>query len=354
MAARDKDLILQASKDTLEFMHTWTVRGVGSVRLLVSLAAEHGVAASRCLRGSSISIETLDDPSCEVEASQELTVIRNLLRELAHVAGIGLDAGQRYRLTAWGILGYALLSSRSLRSALEFAVGNLDLTFAFVRFEVTGVADGICITLDDAGVPEDCRQFLVERDAVVAVALCQQLLLKPVPIQRASFRFDRPAYWKRFKQAFPGPVVFGEPAHRIVIAREWADQPLPHADEQALRVCQEQCQEILDRRRVRARMSERVRQYLLRPRRGNQMDEVAAGLGVAPRTLRRQLYTEGTTFRQLVEEVRETLAEEMLAHRMTVGEIAERLGYSERASFVHAFKRWKGLSPTQYRRRSTG
>lgn len=333
-------------------MRTWSVRGIESVRLLVTLAAEHGVAATECLRGSAIAFESLEDPLCEVEASQELAVVRNLLRVLAHVPGIGLDAGQRYRITAWGILGYALLSSRSLRSAVELAIGNLDLTFAFARFDVTDAAEGMRIALEDSGVPEDCRQFVIERDAVVAVGVCQQLLQKPVPIHRASFRFERPRYGERFKQFFPGPVVFGEPAHAIVIGREWADHPLPHADERTVRRCQEQCREILDRRRVLARMSERVRQHLLRPRLGIQMEEVAAELGVGPRTLRRQLEAEGTSFRQLVEEVRETLAEEMLAHRMTVEEVAERLGYAEASSFVHAFKRWKGVSPTAYRRRA--
>ena len=57
---------------------------------------------------------------------------------------------------------------------------------------------------------------------------------------------------------------------------------------------------------------------------------------------RRHLAAEGTTFRLLVDEVRGALAEEMLSHRMSVAEVAERLGYAEVASFSHAFKRWKG------------
>ena len=74
------------------------------------------------------------------------------------------------------------------------------------------------------------------------------------------------------------------------------------------------------------------------------MEGLSAELGMAPRTLRRHLAAEGTSFRKLVDGVRQALAEEMLAHRMTVDEIAERLGYSEASSFVHAFKRWKGTS----------
>ena len=51
-----------------------------------------------------------------------------------------------------------------------------------------------------------------------------------------------------------------------------------------------------------------------------------------------------------MDEVRQTLAEELLlsAH-MKLSEIAGRLGYTEPAAFISAFKRWKGMSPTAYR-----
>ena len=235
---------------------------IAIVQLLVSLGAEHGVLASDCLRGSAIAVGSLEELFFEVEASQELTVVRNLLHHLAHVPGIGLEAGRRYRLTGYGILGYALLSSGSLRSAIDFAVRYLDLTFAFNRYQTEKLAEGLRIVLDDRDVPEDCRQFLVERDAAATVALLRQLLLKPFPLHRATFRFERPSYAARFEEFFLGPVFFGRPVHEMVISNEWVDQPLPQADERTARLCEEQCRELLDRRRVRARMSERVRQHL--------------------------------------------------------------------------------------------
>src|SRR2546430_12620944 len=73
---------------------------------------------------------------------------------------------------------------------------------------------------------------------------------------------------------------------------------------------------------------------------------------LATRTLHRHLAAEDTTFRLLVGEVRGALAEGMLSHRMTVAEVAERLGYAEVASFSRAFKRWKGTPPSAYRARA--
>lgn len=325
-------------------------RGIASVHLMVGLAEERGVPAAACLRGSRIAPRLLRDPYAEIEAAQELTVVRNVVRLLGREPGIGLEAGRRYHLTAYGIWGYALLASRSLRSALEVGIRYLDLTFAFVRFVGGDDAGGdVAMTLDDAAIPEDCRQFLVERDAAAAVALHRELFNGPVPLRRVWFRFPRPPYAERFADAFPGPVSFGKPANVITIDGAWADRPLPQANEQTARLCEEQCGALLDRRRARARVSERVRQHLLRPGNAATMTAVARALAMAPRSLHRHLAAERTTFRRLVGEVRGALAEEMLAHRMSVQEVAERLGYAEPASFIHAFKRWRGVSPGSYR-----
>ena len=80
------------------------------------------------------------------------------------------------------------------------------------------------------------------------------------------------------------------------------------------------------------------------------IEEVAAALGVSERSLRRQLGEEGSSFRALVDDVRYVKARQLLGEgRLPVEAIAQQLGYSEAAAFIHAFKRWAGQSPTAYR-----
>src|SRR5205809_7927917 len=102
MARSDEFLIFSARADRP--MRSGNVRrGIASVHLLVGLAAEHGVGAAACLAGSHIRAGSLEDPFAEVEAAQELVVVRNLVRRLGHIPGIGLEAGRRYRLPADGV-----------------------------------------------------------------------------------------------------------------------------------------------------------------------------------------------------------------------------------------------------------
>jgi AraC-like DNA-binding protein len=326
-------------------------RSIGSVQLLVNLASERGVAIGASLRGSGIAPRMLTDPYAEIEAEQELAVVRNIVRRIGDEPAIGLEAGRRYHLTAYGIWGYALLASRTLGSAIEVGLRYLDLTFAFVRFRAERTRDELVLLLDDEAVPEDCRRFLLERDAAATVAIHRELFQRPIPLRRVWFRGPAPGYAGRYAEFFPGPVSFARPQNLLALDASWAELPLPQANAQTARLCEEQCRTLLDRRRATTTVSERVRQCLLRPGRPAEMTAVAASLGTAPRSLHRRLAAEGTTFRRLLGEVRAALADEMLAQRMTVDEVAERLGYAEAASFIHAFKRWKGTSPAAYRAR---
>lgn len=81
------------------------------------------------------------------------------------------------------------------------------------------------------------------------------------------------------------------------------------------------------------------------------LDEVAATLGCSPRTLRRYLAQEGTSFQSVLDCLRMALAQSYLAHtRLSIAEIGEVLGYAHSPSFRRAFKAYFGHAPQSLRR----
>ena len=81
------------------------------------------------------------------------------------------------------------------------------------------------------------------------------------------------------------------------------------------------------------------------------LDAVARCLCLGPRTMRRQLQELGTSYQQILDDVRRELAVEYLrTSSLTVQEIADLLGYSEVTNFRRAFMRWVEVSPYQYRK----
>lgn len=80
------------------------------------------------------------------------------------------------------------------------------------------------------------------------------------------------------------------------------------------------------------------------------MDTVARDLGMSRQTLYRRLKDEGVTFAEIHDSLRERMARDYLtARKVSVNETAYLLGFSEASSFVRAFKRWTGKSPTAFR-----
>jgi AraC-like DNA-binding protein len=76
-------------------------------------------------------------------------------------------------------------------------------------------------------------------------------------------------------------------------------------------------------------------------------------MGIGKRTLQRRLKEHGFSFRDVLTEVRQELAEQNLRDfDMSIGEIAYLLGYSNPSEFHRAFRGWTGIAPKQYRLRN--
>jgi AraC-like DNA-binding protein len=99
----------------------------------------------------------------------------------------------------------------------------------------------------------------------------------------------------------------------------------------------------------------RVREVLTRRLRDREpsQEEVAEILNVSARTLQRKLGDGGTTFKEILDETRHALALAYLsAPQHSVSEVTYLLGFSCSSSFTRAFRRWTGLSPSDWRARS--
>ncbi|AXQ29411.1 AraC family transcriptional regulator [Solimonas sp. K1W22B-7] len=321
-------------------------RAAASVQLFVQIGAEHGLSAAQCLEGTQLDAAQLFDAGSEVSAAQELQVMRNLQQRLPQVPGLGLQAGLRLRLSTHGTLGYAMLSSATLRDALSLMLRYLDLAYAYCDVRLESDSRELRILIDDSGVPADLRGFLLERIAGGAYALAHEMLGRAPEVRRLCFRMARPAHAAHYAQLVGVEPEFNAGYNLIAVDIRLIDLPLPQANALTQRLCEEQCRMLLNRRRTRSGVAGQVRDRLLQTYdRMPDIEQLAAALHITGRTLRRRLEAESTSYRDLADEVRCTLAEGWLAAGLTVEEVALRLGFSESSSFIRAFKRWTGSTP---------
>ena len=327
-------------------------RSAVSVQLLIQYGLDHGLPLEACLQGTGLDWQQLADPSAEVEAEQELQLVANLLEGCQAGPGFGLPLGRRYPLNSYGIWGFALLSSPTYGDAARLGLRYLDLTYAFHAMQLEVHGDEAHLLLDDRDIPAALRGFLLERDLAGMLQVLREVLGGEPPLLRIELRLPEPDNAERYRHELGLLPLFAQAENRCVFPRALLDRPLTAANPHTVQLCEEHCQRLLAKRSQHSGLAGQIRRLLLeRPGRLPSMEQLAATLHISSRTLRRRLDEEGCHFRLLLDEVRQTLAEELLATGgLTLEEIAERLGYGEVSNFIHAFKRWKGLAPRRYQR----
>ncbi|MCB9658914.1 MAG: AraC family transcriptional regulator [Polyangiales bacterium] len=325
--------------------------------LLVRHLVEAGHPRDALLAGTDIALTDVAEPGRPIRFEQHQRVVRNALA-LTGNPGLGLWFGKQLKLASLGLVGYGAMSSRTLSEAAlliarfhALRVPNLEL-----KIEPPPVADpraAPSLRLEETRDYGDIRVFSIE-SVLQSVSELSTMLLGHAP---ATLSFDvayaRPAHWD--DAAFAHPVRFGQDHHRIHIGASALAAPLPNADPGAASAIAALLQAQLDARASSGPLQQRVRRVLAASFRRDEREfpdaaRVAEQLGCSPRTLRRDLMAQGTSYRELADEVRCRLAIEALRSReLTVAQVGERLGYRDTANFRRAFKRWTGRVPADYR-----
>jgi len=329
-------------------------RGMATARVLCQLGQDHGLHTDDILRHTGLSIAQTEDARGEIEAQQEIQIIRNLVSLLPQRPTLGIEAGCRYHVTTYGLWGYAVMASPTLGMGISMASRMLNQTFSLTTNEVEQVGDQIMVTYHSDHLPAEVRQFIMDRDRAAVVTLQREILGHPLAYRAILMRRPEPEpdVVEAYTQLFGVRPLFNQAQDRSLFAAALMHEPLPQADPHTAALCEQMCKRLVDERGARTGVAAEVRDRLMRtPGHIPDMEQVSAEMGMTSRTLRRHLTAEGASFRALLEEVRSTLAEELMTRAtLTHSEIAERLGYADVTTFIEAFRRWRGVPPSEFRR----
>ena len=341
-------------------MHSWDApsvphwdfpRAATGIAVLVEAGERLGVPADRILAGVGLGPAELTTPDLLVAPEQELAAIRTLRAAAGDRPALAAEVGAAYRLTTFGILGYALLSSPSLSDVIALTLRFIDLSYLFSAMSVEARGGSVVLRLGDGGLPPDVRDFLVDRDLFAIRAVLSELVPGGIPFATVALHGGRDAATVAAYADRLGVIPSSTDEEGTVVTFDAAhlERPLPQGSPAALAVAEQMCRDLAAARRVRGPVESRVRVEITRRLAHDpSMAGVSDALGMSPRTLRRRLTEEGTSFQRLLDEVRLQLAERMLATGLlSVEDVALRLGYAEASSFIHAFRRLTGRTPYQ-------
>jgi AraC-like DNA-binding protein len=318
---------------------------------IVAELCKQGVDKSAALEGTGIDASQLDAHTTRISYRQLDTIGRNALR-LSNDPAIALRAGERMRVTAYGMYGYALMSSATPAQARAFSLRYNRINGPFCDLAVADDGPMIIVTIEPTQWPnptDDIHRFAVEFSLSTHLTLLRDRVGQAFRFSRVLLHYAAPPHVDAYVRRFECPILFDQRNCGYEYVLE--DNPSALADQRTHAMARELCEQLLAEVNQAGGVAADIRRILIeQPGRFASIDAIAGRLHMHPRGLRRKLQTEGTSYRDLLAETRMRLAIEYLRKtQMTNEEIASRIGYSDAANFRHAFTRWTGKSPSDFR-----
>jgi AraC-like DNA-binding protein len=322
------------------------------VRAVIEAAERAGGTRADLRARIPLDWQRLEQPDTRIEFSDFERVLSAAVAVTGDEA-LGLHVAEHVPEGAIDLLAHLAAHAPTVRDAVAMASQFVGLAM-----------DGVLLAVREEG-----QAFIVRYAFPRGAALSDRLLAEfmmggivrlarsftdPTVVPRlACFEHERPTYHREYTRIFGDHQRFGQSATSIAFDREIVDRPQMHQHPELYELLRTEAQRRLDRIETGVRPMTRLRQYLLAmpPSRIPEISTAARELGMSERSLRRRLAADGTSYRDVVQSALEASAGRMLRDpARTIKDTAVALGFADAAAFHHAFKRWTGMTPGEYRR----
>jgi AraC-like DNA-binding protein len=339
-----------------KYMNTPSNSGLASVPAVTQYlrAAEAlGVDYEPLLTQVGIDRKVLTDINKHI-SSQAMENLLALLIEASGDPCFGLRSAQFVEPASYSVLGYISMNCSSLRMIqakipmYEKIVGDMGVTSV-------EVSNGMVLQRWSCHFKNALvRQHEVE-NVLASWCLFAQRFLNFKGWHSVWFEHSGPSdpmLVKEYTDVFDCEVLFNQPASGFRFLESALDELFPQANERLLQMLLDHATTILanlDQSQVVAQKVKNLLRLVLKQRTPSS-GIIAEMLGMSSRTLQRKLGEEGTSYKDLLNELRVELALYYLQNTdLSLESIAYQLGYAEARSFYRGFKQWTGRTAGSYR-----
>ena len=306
----------------------------------------------KLLANTQISVEGFLDESKLLTAEQQIRILENALR-ISGDPAFGLTVGKMLTPGAHGAMGFLVNSSPDLLTAMQAFQTFSPTRMSFVRLELIASKDWLeCHYHIDLDVSEDVLRCLSEASAMTFFDCAEHIIGKSLDNAVIHFKHEQPSYSARYTEYLSGKIEFSHANTVVRIPIEACRVANISANQENYLLAFKQCEAMLSQLHVGENSYElKLKKLMLSHPPGTLGEEAAAAsMFISKRTLARRLQAEGTSFRQVRDDILSQQATSyMRDSKMSVEAIAAILNYHDSSNFRRAFKRWLGITPEVYR-----
>jgi AraC-like DNA-binding protein len=325
-------------------------------RIACRYAAHQGVEVAPLLKQAGLTERDIKDRSATIPVTNQIKFVDLIAAALGDEL-LGFHLAQDFELGEIGLLYYVASSAETFVGALSRVERYIKIQNDGVDFEIIR-GKTLRVRLHYTGVARHTDVHQMGSLIALIIRIGRHLTgraLKPTRV-RIMHHIHRGKL--ELEKLLDAEVEDGARVDEVEFPVASWDLPIVSADEHLHQICVRSCEEALARRGLKqSPLKVRVENAIapLLPHGQARHDVVAAGLGMSPRTLARRLAAEGSSFAEVLAEVRSALADRYLAdRRLPISQIAWLLGYAEISGFTRAFQRWTGMVPSVARAHQSG
>lgn len=263
---------------------------------------------------------------------------------------IALRVSTLVKPSTLGVIGYLASASESPRNAFELVQGLTPLLWEDFACDLESDDEVAFIRCRAVGHGRASR-FTTEYAIGLTVTMSRALGAARSDPLEARFSHSAPAYADEYERILRLPVRFDAGEDGVLFPISTMDSSNPSADAALRQLLERYAADQLARILSNAPLPQRIRAYVLSalPSGSLTADSVAAQFSMSSRTLRRRLQDEGTSYQEILDDVRAELARRYLTReKRGVDEVSFLLGFSDPSAFAKAFRRWTGRTPADF------
>jgi AraC-like DNA-binding protein len=318
--------------------------------------AEHlGLDVEHARAVAGISAEDLADNGKRLPSE----VHERLLEHLMQVSGdplFGLHAARYVQPGSWSVLGYITMNCATLGEAMSRIVPYEKLVGDMGTSQLELAGDHVRLIWNCRHEHPGIRRHMVENVLASWMLYARWIADMDRSPREVWFEHARPeeAPQADYEEVFGCPVRFEQPSNALLVPLDYLSIPLRQADANLLRTLEEHALTMMagldDNEPLPQRVKNALRLLLKDglPRK----EKVAEKFHMTVRTLQRHLQQAGTSYQEILDQLRQDLAEHyLLRSDLAIQDIASYLGFTESRSFHRSFKAWTGITPGEYRQK---
>lgn len=321
----------------------------GVVQGLIDFAVAEGADRADIHARAGLQPSVLADHDNRIAMSRYRALVA-AAKQLSENPAIALHYGERMDLSELSLVGLITRSSPTMRDALI----QLNRYGQLVVEVDTGTAQRFEIVRENGEIwlvdnRRAANAFPELTEVTFARLTCgPRRFTDKLALGAIEFTHPAPSYAAEYDRIFQAPVAFESRRNAMQLDEGWLAHPVALTPSYMFGILTARADELLESLRAEATFRARVERLLMTMLHSGDVSvaRVAGEVGMSRQTLYRRLKAEGTTFKEVLDELRFRLAIDYIeGGKVSVNQVAYLTGFSDPSAFSRAFRRWTGKSP---------